>query len=143
KVVDAFEFHRTGAETTRTVQHPEPLHLTEGMHKITLKVIGHAPDRTVGYTYPRQIKLTKLANSVSPAAYVFDGIQPEDLIFILDHHEDASLTDIMHGDYALKLNQDYTVNGNEVTISQEYLSQQPLGVMTLEFKFSEKNSPLA
>ncbi len=71
-------------------------------------------------------------NPLSPGKATFLAFAPEDItVYKMD--SDHTFSGIRNGATSLVADQDYTVNGDNVTIKKEYLATLPAGVTTLTF----------
>lgn len=85
-----------------------------------------------------RVQDTSAANStINPAAGSFDRkTDAQSDLATTMQLAGNTLVGILNGETALASGTDYTVAGNEIVIKKEYLSTQPVGMMSLTFRFS-------
>ena len=82
-------------------------------------------------------------SGITPTSATFDqasGKQSDVAVSV--NWNGNTLTGISNGTYSLVRGTDYTVSGNTVTISKNYLAAQALGTVHLLFNFSSGNDPV-
>lgn len=93
----------------------------------------------VTYKFPATAKLDKDA-MISPDTADFDKYVPADISITKDDGT-YSLTNIKNGTYLLQAGTDYTVSGNTVTFSKNYLKGLSVGNQTFVFDYDGGTDP--
>lgn len=78
---------------------------------------------------------------ITPTSATFDRVSPSNLQVTITPNGNT-LSDIKNGSAVLVVNQDYTVSGNTVTITKEYLAAQSSENINLTFDFSAGIDPV-
>jgi hypothetical protein len=85
-------------------------------------------------------KISLSAGTIAPGTADFNKYQPADIIVTKTDGSYAFLG-ITNGSYTLVQGTDYTINGNEVTISKDYLNKFVNGTQTLTFDYIGGSDP--
>lgn len=122
---------------------PATVNLNVGAN--TLTIVVTAQDNTTTKTYI--ITITRAAAtdaSITPAAAAFDkytGAAGYADVTVAKSDSDYTLNSINNNGDALTLNEDYTVDNDNVTIKKEYLTALAAGTVVLTFDYSGGTDP--
>jgi hypothetical protein len=98
---------------------------------------------TVMAVFPETAALSSA--SISPAAVVFDLSSSNDLVSTIDWGDATTVNDVVYGSDSLELPNDYNIDGNTLTITDEFLSGLNLSAgdtVELEIFFDAGNSAI-